>query len=569
MNMKVTDPDGPLELVQSRLSGFQLVKNITRPPSAEFFDQVKSWIDECGHKHRQCPLLTGEPQSLPTRVLKTTQTQGDFKVQLHEGNGKKLRYITLSHCWGKDQPVMTTRANLADHFREISWSSLPKTFQDAIIITNGLGIEYLWIDSLCIVQDDKEDWGRESAEMKNMYGNSYLTIAAAAGEDSRYGLFWTEHSEKSQHQEARPASCARDTLISDTSPSPLFNRAWVLQERLLASRILYFCDNEVIFECSNHIRCQCSGINTTSPIPDPWASRGIRTDKVPAYNSLRYRFNNGNIKLIRKRLTRLISGAASEQDLWPRLSFAESCKMLELWDDVLYHYCRRRITKLSDRLTAISGIAGAFGATGAHGAYYGGMWEVDLMRMMLWHVHLGDDLTPEPPSEDDPPLAPSWSWAKVRGAWCYRRPHLATKVIARLIEGKLHLAIPDKFGALEKGIVTVEGKVAPAVIQYEALPSELSYADRLRRQEAKLTKDAEEAHMWPDFVLGAVPEPVKSGDVVQCVPTVVDEHSRPPVVYGVVLRGVEGDSNLFSRIGMFCGPTEWFQSCQYTKIRLC
>ena len=183
-----------------------MAKNIARPPSVKFFNQVKSWIDECGHKHRLCPLLTGEPNALPTRVLKITRKQAGFEVRLYEGNGKKLRYTTLSHCWGKDQPIKTTKANLSDHLREVKWPLLPKTFQDAVIITHGLGIEYLWIDSLCIVQDDMNDWGKESAEMKNVYGYSYLTIAAAAGEDSRHGLFPTECRENYQDQVAEPAS---------------------------------------------------------------------------------------------------------------------------------------------------------------------------------------------------------------------------------------------------------------------------------------------------------------------------------------------------------------------------
>jgi hypothetical protein len=90
--------------------------------------------------------------------------------------------------------------------------------------------------------------------------------------------------------------------------------------------------------------------------------------------------------------------------------------------------------------------------------------------------------------------------------------------MARLAEGELHLATLNKFGALEKGIVTVEGKVTTAITRYRPLPSELSYMDRFKCQEVKLVRDAKKAHMWQDSALDAVPDPVKLGDVVYCLP---------------------------------------------------
>ncbi|KAL6704140.1 hypothetical protein ACN47E_008700 [Coniothyrium glycines] len=167
------------------------------------------------------------------------------------------------------------------------------------------------------------------------------------------------------------------------------------------------------------------------------------------------------------------------------------------------------------------------------------MWEVYFVHMMLWHVDPRDEFLPEPPVPDvDPPLAPSWSWAKIRGAWCYRRPPLTTNVLATLTKAELHLAVPNKFGALEKGIVTLQGYLVSAVIQYKSLPEGLSYRERFNRQEVRLVKDNTEARVWQDFVLDTVADPILLGDLVHCFSTQMDRVDRRVVVRGVVLKSV-------------------------------
>jgi hypothetical protein len=106
-------------------------------------------------------------------------------VRLRETDGNTVdRYITLSHCWGSQQPLTTTAATLNTRNMNISWESLPAVFQDAITVTRRLHIHFLWIDSLCILQDVKEDWVKESAKMGSIYEHSYPTIAAASSINS-------------------------------------------------------------------------------------------------------------------------------------------------------------------------------------------------------------------------------------------------------------------------------------------------------------------------------------------------------------------------------------------------
>ena len=123
--------------------------------------------------------------SLPARVLDVSND----RVRLHETRGEHGSYLTLSHCWGRNPIVRTFKENYAVHREGIAWKALSKTFQDAVILTRRLGYQYLWIDSLCIVQDDPKDWEGQASQMAQIYSNSDLTIAATKSEDESRGCF--------------------------------------------------------------------------------------------------------------------------------------------------------------------------------------------------------------------------------------------------------------------------------------------------------------------------------------------------------------------------------------------
>ncbi len=112
-----------------------------------------------------------------------------FSPHLYETSEELGQYSTLSHCWGDKQVITTTTMTLESRKRLISWNELSKTFQDAMMITQRLGLQHIWIDSLCIVQDDKLDWETESKKMATIYENSLLTIAAAKAMNGTEGCF--------------------------------------------------------------------------------------------------------------------------------------------------------------------------------------------------------------------------------------------------------------------------------------------------------------------------------------------------------------------------------------------
>ncbi|EGS23424.1 putative chromosome transmission fidelity protein [Thermochaetoides thermophila DSM 1495] len=248
-------------------------------------DRIQHCIDShepCRHQSPDCPL--------PTRLLDLTAPVPSG-IRLIESSSlpSQSPYACLSHCWGKSPFLRTLRQNLPSLKQEIDWDSLPKTFQDAISFTRRLGISYLWIDSLCIVQDDEDDWRKEAAKMAGIYRGARVVISAARGTDAGKGMFsslegdWTkictvrltpptgrgDGGEKKREERIYVrraiAHITRPRLryMADITSTwyPLFTRGWVSQERLLAPRIVHFGWQELTLECRAHTRCQCTPVS--------------------------------------------------------------------------------------------------------------------------------------------------------------------------------------------------------------------------------------------------------------------------------------------------------------------
>ncbi|KAH8879774.1 HET-domain-containing protein [Thozetella sp. PMI_491] len=217
-------------------------------------------IQHCRTTHPLCE-VEHPNWTLPTRVLDLgddlSQLTADPK--LHETHDEQAHYACLSHCWGRSLPVETTISTLEGFKQRISWQLLPKTFQDAIVFTRKLGIRYLWIDSLCIIQDDAQDWFAEASRMASVYEHAQVTLMAAASTDSSGGLFRQARPEACLSQEEgiwlrqlpSPAFFEQPGKSPSASEdiAPLLTRAWVFQERLLSRRVIYFTPLELVLEC--------------------------------------------------------------------------------------------------------------------------------------------------------------------------------------------------------------------------------------------------------------------------------------------------------------------------------
>ncbi|KXX74466.1 hypothetical protein MMYC01_204470 [Madurella mycetomatis] len=195
-------------------------------------------------------------------------------------NGEEAAYVALSHCWAKHQPLTTKKGTLQQRKKGIPLVNVPQAFQDAILVTRKLGIGYLWIGSLCIIQNDSDDWVREAARKCSVYQNATLTISADAARGSTQGLLKQVSARRFSPAVAlpvsgndlnsnpvyireiavgsweRPGELGGLHLMDIQRAEPLLGRAWVLQEWLLSRRISHFCSGELFWECNTPMQCE-------------------------------------------------------------------------------------------------------------------------------------------------------------------------------------------------------------------------------------------------------------------------------------------------------------------------
>ncbi|KFY01713.1 hypothetical protein V490_00787, partial [Pseudogymnoascus sp. VKM F-3557] len=394
---------------------------------------AKRFLHECTRNHTQCQFTLG---TLPTRVIRIPAVG---EPHLYISKGEKAKYMTLSHSWGGITPLTTTTATLSQRLQEIPYTTLPKTFQDAVTITRSLGIEYLWIDSLCIIQDDRDDWARESARMKNVYTNCYAMISANSSANPNGGCFSPPGVRSQSRSFAVPTvgpyfskvtafvrlTSLRDTfhaeivhtigdntvgalaLVDKSQPRTILNRrGWCFQERVLAPRILHLGLSELAWECPSTVTCECQTITTLH-------DRESRFKALFADHILR----------------------SAQAGRSPQSANRNQADVL-LWMHFVEEFTQRQLTYSTDMLHALSGLAEFMNAATGQNEYLCGLWRSNLAGFLLWHVDVPDShfianmplMAPRPfrltrvghqmsreARRHAPYYAPSWSWASVIG----------------------------------------------------------------------------------------------------------------------------------------------------------
>jgi hypothetical protein len=179
----------------------------------------------------------------------------------HHENISEARYVGLSHMWGLFPIPSTLTENIESFRTAIPEALLPPNFRDAVICTRALGIRYLWVDALCIIQDSKEDWEGEAARMEDVFSGAYCILAASRAPDSEAGFLRPRPDRryatfKSGLNDSYYVCESIDDFQRDIIQGDLNSRAWVLQERALARRTIYFAEKQTYFECGEGIRCE-------------------------------------------------------------------------------------------------------------------------------------------------------------------------------------------------------------------------------------------------------------------------------------------------------------------------
>ncbi|TGO86040.1 hypothetical protein BPOR_0341g00110 [Botrytis porri] len=227
------------------------------------FNIARGWMNTCILEHPESKCPSFEDEVLPSRVIDVgLENTNPSLLMTHGFRGK---YIALSHCWGGRIETILKTSNLKSLQKGITMTSLPADFRDAILITRALGFQFLWIDSLRIIQDSKYGWGIESKKMGGIYRNSALTIGAAAAHRAADGML---HPRSQTLRVMKPklklskdsgsddaVEIARSTALSSEylatlfESGPLQSRAWAFQERMLSPRILWYGRRQIYWQC--------------------------------------------------------------------------------------------------------------------------------------------------------------------------------------------------------------------------------------------------------------------------------------------------------------------------------
>lgn len=464
---------------------------------------------------------------------------------LYDGTGKEAAYVALSHCWGHPsrQPLITTTASLQERKRHIPLSAVPPTFLDAILLTRKLGIDYLWIDSLCIIQDDLEDWAREGAQMSVVYQNATLTLSADSAVDSSGGLLKpvgerrfrpakiihvpgdAENGNPVYAREIstalgdRPGELGGLHMVGTQRRDPLSQRAWVLQEWLLSRRIAHFCSGELFWECNTGMECECQ-LLPCSP---------TRRQRLPHEGLTRAHFHpdpgqhRGHLRLN--------------------------------WPQVVREFTKRQLTQERDRLPALSGLA-AFAKEHAAEDYACGLWNSELPESLLWSRY-----SDENPRRLSPYYAPTWSWASVTGAVWYvhatgnEPASEETRIQPRceVIEVSVTLASSNPFGPARSGFLKLRGRVGrlPRHWQPDGYPnlwvlsSESSTSGPDPKGIYPATWDGE---MVPDVTTPSFE--FGNSDELWLIIVASTESRRLDTMECLALRKMENDEMEFKRVGI-------------------
>lgn len=416
-----------------------------RPATVDFSDLPFQWLEDCVVNHPGCRVkkrrlhdaLLGETVPLPSRVIDVGPSDGSQYPRLLETHGMRGTYLTLSHCWGTAGVMARTLTeNLEARKRRIDIASLSANLRDAIITTRRLGFRYVWIDSLCIIQNSTSDWEVESSKMAQIYNHATLTISASRASSSDAGFLKDSdeasgfvimiHPRNFGQYYFGKTSPESSSFLSDVERGPLNTRGWTLQERILSRRSIFFGQDQIHWECQT---ARCS--QSTQMEPQEFSGRTGGVSSLKSVLDLKY----GS------------SGSVDQEET------------LKLWYEMLSLFVKRDLSFPDDKLPALSGIVSIFdkALSGTEtSSYQAGLWKQDVERGLMWMV----------PSQMKKRI-PSWSWSSVDSrVWLMRRMRFPVSDISD-ISFDVKPVGRDRFGRVEHALLEFLGLIreVPRLVQ--------------------------------------------------------------------------------------------------------
>ena len=495
--------------------GTQIVASYSADVASEHtLRQVYRWIAECQSCH---PLCRQDHSSfIPRRLLHIDLGTKTAIVRLVETREDlQCRWAALSYVWGGDQKLKTTLSSIADMKAGIKLERLPQTLQDAVTVCRALRLELLWVDALCIIQDDQEDLDRELASMPQIYQKAWVTISASAAATVSDGFL----QQRCYSHEKTPIAlpyladegldtcgiiCLPDAGSICTSyldnNEPINQRAWTYQERRLSQRVLDFNHSQVVLYCYTNKRCQGSGSL------EDW------------------------------------SEDSEESRLYKPVSDHQA---LPEWRDIVDVYVTRKVSFASDRLKAISALADIYRQRTGY-TYLAGLWEESLVYDLCWKTG-ENEVLPRPREY----RAPSWSWAAVDVVASYRNgsrkpqriysdePYHTTIAQATVTDVSVRQEPPNTtFGRIYAGCLTLEAPMLWTKWDYLVTNLELG------QKSAFVTRDAK-GDCWIE----------EDGNINSSVLAVLLTRTASTKVKGVTIYCglvlVPASEGMYRRVGLF------------------
>lgn len=365
-------------------------------------------------------------------------------------------YLTLSHRWSNVMPVKLSKSTFETMLREIPHDSLPLTFRHAIEVTRRLAKRYLWIDCLCIFQDDddKSDWLKEAAYMDKIYSNTFLSISATGATDSSQGLF----THRDGKLEVLPTifSCpassgwfpaSKDLVVVDYNligreiiGAALNRRGWVFQERWLSPRILHFGIGEIFWECRQKFLCERFPVELPGDFDRVHDLK--RFDVQSPYSWIDQRLTKGQTARI------------------------DACNLEardKMWRAIVMVYSETCLSFADDRAVALSGIAKVLRNT-FDDQYVAGLWGRGMEYQLAWSI-LSQQRGKFQRSHIY--LAPTWSWLSVDGLVSSSHLGPTDQIYVEVLDVSLKHHSVDTTGSIADGFLVLKGRLRPLTLSFD------------------------------------------------------------------------------------------------------
>lgn len=473
--------------------------------------------------------------------------------------------MTLSHCWGErdgPRPPKLTNANVDLMRNRIPIEALPRTFNNAIQIARSLGMSYLWIDSLCIIQDSIEDWRRESRLMDKVYKYSACNIMAEASINCDGGLFFgrdpqrlgifTLDEKQTTSLSHRSTVCFTQDYVNAKSDkeegSPLYTRGWVCQERWLAPRQISFHSNQVFWECTKLKACEA--------FPS-WEAKVDHDGNFPTQNRTSRPWN-----LWKQGLVHPHTHSVNRRD---NFSFN--------WRAMVEKYTTCTLTEEQDKLIAIQGLVNIYKPL-RDDNYLAGLWQKQLPSGLMWTTRNGLQANGEPTYRPKTYRAPSWSWASVEGTiqiFPEASPEEWRWVdLCQVLETKTTPLGEDTTGQVSDGYIKLRGRLLST--------EDLSFHTSPKGKAVQIarSRDGDPSKSWVNCQIDDIVQWSPRNNVL--LPILQCNHRSPQscMLKGLLLVPVEGRTDTYERIGTWndnatrkgIDPFGWFKEAAEQEERV-